>query len=319
MPSKTRHPARLPTDNKPTQSADPALLPLNADLLWQATQAETTDSFLGHALPAIAATLGADYAALVAPSAGRWETVAESGTARNAPLPIDLLANVLDREIALADAGWIAAPLAARTEDGEVLAAYLAPSPPAPLPKGEGRREESLAKGEERREAALALIGHIVPVLHQALSAVRRRARQDRRLRRLEAILEIASQWNQTRELEPLLVQMAEAAARLLGADRASIFLWDRPNHTLVGRPALGLPDGELRIRDDRGVVGEVIRTGEPRRVDAATEPEVVDHHVDSQLRYQTRTLLCVPLRGRGGELFGAFELINKLVGTFTK
>ena len=28
--------------------------------------------------------------------------------------------------------------------------------------------------------------------------------------------------------------QMAQAATRLLGADRASIFLWDRPNHVLV-------------------------------------------------------------------------------------
>jgi Nif-specific regulatory protein len=29
--------------------------------------------------------------------------------------------------------------------------------------------------------------------------------------------------------------------------------------------------------------------------------------------------LLCVPLRGRSGELFGAFELINKVAGSFTK
>ena len=148
--------------------------------------------------------------------------------------------------------------------------------------------------------------------MHQAITSVRRRASDARRLRRLEAILEIASQWNQTHEVEPLLTQMAEAATRLLGADRASIFLWDRPNHTLVGRPALGLPNGELRIPDDRGVVGEVIQTGQPRRVDAATEPEAVDRRVDAQLHYQTRTLLCVPLRGRSGELFGAFELINK-------
>ena len=40
--------------------------------------------------------------------------------------------------------------------------------------------------------------------------------------------------------------------------------------------------------------------------------PRPIDHHVDAQLHYQTRTLLCVPLRGRSGELFGAFELINK-------
>jgi len=161
--------------------------------------------------------MDAKYAALAVPAAGRWVTAAEWGARE--PLPIDLLANVLDRETALAGAGWIAAPLAPRTEEGEVLVVRLLPSPPAPLPKGEGRNEGALPKGEGRNERALAVIGQLVPVLHQAISAVRRRARLDRKLRRLEAILEIASQWNQTRELEPLLLQMAEAAARLLGAD----------------------------------------------------------------------------------------------------
>src|SRR5207253_6864887 len=122
---------------------------------------------------------------------------------------------------------------------------------------------------------------------------------------------------NQTNEMEPLLVQMAEASTRLLAADRASIFLWDRPNHTLVGRPALGVAGGELRIPDDSGVVGQVVHSGESRRVDAALEQSAINRQVDRQLGYQTRTLLCVPLRGSRGELFGAFEVINKLEGNF--
>ena len=139
-------------------------------------------------------------------------------------------------------------PLSVRTARSEALAVHLP-------------RSDDSAK-------ALAALEHLSPVFHRSVAALRRRASDQRRLRRLEAILEIANQWNQTREVEPLLVQMAEAATRLLAADRASIFLWDRPNHTLVGRPALGSPDGELRIPDDRGVVGEVIRSrpAPPRR-----------------------------------------------------
>ena len=317
MQSRTRHSLEPRTAYGQGPTADPALLSLGADLLWQATQAETEESLLGWALPAIGALLGAEHVALAAPAAGRWIALAASGDARQ--LPTELLANALDRETTLADADWIAAPLASRAEEGEVLAVYLAPrlpSTPAPLPNADGTSTMPSPKRDGKGPAAVA---QIAPVLHQSLDNVRRRSRQQRRVRRLEAVLEIITQWNQTSELEPLLIQMAEAASRLLEADRASIFLWDRPNHTLVGRPALGLPGGELRIRDDRGVVGEVIRTGEPRRVDAALEPAAVDRNVDAQLRYQTRTLLCVPLRGRSGELFGAFELINKLAGTFDK
>jgi len=117
--------------------------------------------------------------------------------------------------------------------------------------------------------------------------------------------------------MEPLLVQMAEAATRLLGADRASIFLWDKPNKTLVGRPALGVEGGELRIADDSGIVGQVVQTGEPRRV-AAGDASEIDRQVDTKLGYETRTLLCVPLVSAEGERLGAFELINKLEGNFT-
>jgi transcriptional regulator with GAF, ATPase, and Fis domain len=328
MQSKTRHHVGSSGGAEPLSTAnlDAALLLLRADLLGRAAGAESPQDFARWAVAAIAAATAVDYAALATATAGRWVTAAEcraresagalpahSGPAARSPatasLPVELLANVLDSETARADAGWVAAPLAPRSPEGEVLVLHLPPSPPAPLPPA----------GEGRLDAALAAVAHIAPILHQALAMVRRRASLDRRLRRLEAVLEIANHWNQVQEVEPLLTQMAEAATRLLGADRASIFLWDRPNHTLVGRPALGLDNRELRIPDDRGAVGEVIRTGLPRRVDAAAEPQAVDHNVDAQFHYQTRTLLCVPLRGRSGELFGAFELINKQSGAFTE
>ncbi len=146
---------------------------------------------------------------------------------------------------------------------------------------------------------------------------VRSRQQAARRIERLETILEIASAWNETGEMEPLLVQMAQAATRLLRADRASIFLWDRPNHSLVGRPALGMKDNELRVSEEAGVVGQVVRSGQPRRI-AAAEAGEIDRQVDRAEKYHTRTLLCVPLRNSDGQTLGAFEVINKLSGDFT-
>src|SRR4029079_14364525 len=124
-------------------------------------------------------------------------------------------------------------------------------------------------------------------------------------------------QWQQTLEMDALLARMAEASTKLLAAERASIFLWDRTTHHLVGRPALGVEGGELRIPDDAGIVGQVVRTGQPRRVDAdiAEEQRDIDRRVDQKLKFQTRSLLCVPLRATNGELFGAFEVINKIDG----
>jgi Nif-specific regulatory protein len=267
-----------------------------AELLWLSMHATDPAAYLAAALPVISAAAGATFAAVVTSLGGKWTVLAETG-ARQA-LPHDLLAEVLDRESVVSQREWVLAPLAPRTGSGEALALH---SGPGTMPR-----------------QVTATLAALAPVAAEGLRAVRRHHQRARRLERSETVLGIVQQWNRTREVEPLLVQMAEAATRLLEADRASIFLWDKRAHALVGRPALGVEGGELRIPDDRGVVGRVIQTGQPWRVDAATEPELVDRQVDKQLGYRTRTLLCVPLRGKSGELFGAFEVLNKRSGIFT-
>ncbi len=296
-PSKSRHAANKIADSDARLPDDPALLTTAVELFAMAAECKEPGELLSGILSVLPTGIKADYVVLAAAVSGRWSVRRESGKAHG--LPADLLAEALDRERAVKGSGWIAVPLTPRQEEGEALVFHLSRS------------------GDS--EKALAIVERLSPVFGRAIAFVESRLADRRRLRRLETVLEIAALWNRAREVEPLLVQMAEAAAGLLDADRASIFIWDRSQHTLVGRPALGAPGGELRVRDDRGVVGEVIRSGRPRRIDAAAEPESVDRSVDEQLGYETRTLLCVPMRGRDGELFGVFELINKHGGMFTK
>jgi transcriptional regulator with GAF, ATPase, and Fis domain len=274
----------------------PALAPLAAELLWRAHTAPGASEFLGGSLPLLLSATGADFAALVSFDGGHWTPLARLGPAR--PLPIGLLADVLDREIAAAEGDWVAAPLVHHATTGELLLLHGALARPS--------------------ADSLRSIEALATIVASALDTVRQAAQQQARIHRLETILEIASQWSQTSEMEPLLNEMAEAATRLLAADRASIFLWDRPNHMLVGRPALGVAGGELRIPDNSGVVGQVVQTGQPRRASTHSPDSEINRQVDRQLGYQTHTLVCVPLRGSKGELFGAFEVINKLAGQFT-
>ncbi len=270
---------------------------LAARLLWLSHRCTDVASLLSAALPAISAALDVEYVGVVAAESGRWSLVSDSG--QQQPLPLDLLADVLDRETACHEAPWIASPLTISTSVAEVL---LLRHTSQPLPDSQ----------RELFEAASVLC-------REAVASVRQGRRREKRIDQLEAILEIAGHWNQTNEMEPLLVEMAETSTRLLGAQRASIFLWDRLNRTLVGRPALGVHGNELRIPDDRGIVGQVVQTGEPRRATAEIDSDEIDRQVDKQLGFQTNTLLCVPLRGKSGKLFGAFELINKTDGNFTQ
>jgi Nif-specific regulatory protein len=275
--------------------SQPDLAAVSAKLLWQANNCDTSSAFLAQSLPDLLQVASAEFVSVAVLEAGKWRVLSEYGPSRS--VPVAIMADALDRERPAVDGPWVAIPLAHHAASSEVLVFCVA---------RERFNQQSLAK--------FSALAEILVVAHEA---ARTRERERRRIERLEAILTIASQWNQTNEMEPLLVQMAEAATRLLKADRASIFLWDRPNHMLVGRPALGVKGGELRIPDDSGVVGEVVASGEPRRTTAADQAPI-NRQVDRDLGYQTRTLLCVPLRASNGELFGAFEVINKLSGDFS-
>jgi Nif-specific regulatory protein len=269
---------------------------------WQASlvrwtaQAESADGeALAGLLGALMQAWGVVGLGVVTAQRGKWTVVAEAGV--GGALPVDLLAEVLDQGKLVETSEALAAPLATTgNRDDLLLARGLVLETPA-------RREEFL---------------QLLELLQSARDAVRSRLRAVGRAERLEAVLAIAGQWHQIQRMDVLLEQMAEAATRLLGAERASIFLWDRGQQELIGRPALGAPDGELRIADDAGIVGQVVQTGETRRVDLDDDAVEIDRRVDQQLDFQTRTLLCCALTGSDGERLGAFEMINKCEGNFT-
>jgi Nif-specific regulatory protein len=243
--------------------------------------------FLEEVLPELQVRLPAAAAAVFRANPPQWELQAASGVASR-EVPLELIAEAVDRDGLAVEGPWTAASLG----EGYALALRRAPDP--------------------------ATLGSSIEGFAAALRMVSQRHQAGRRTQRLERILNITHAWRQTNSMEALLKAMAEAATELLEADRASIFLWDRSHKELVARPALGVKGNELRIPDTAGVAGQVVHTGEARRVGGGVGEDQIDRDVDRATGYTTRTLLCVPLVAPGGRCLGAFEALNKRQGQFT-
>ncbi len=257
-------------------------------------QASSEAEFLTAALELLNAENKAEFAALVQGTKGQWRTLGQAGSSGN--LPTELLTETLDTEHCQSSDGWICSPLNRPNREGRLLV--------------QRSRQPLDAVEFDSLVAALAL----------SFQSFQRQSIESRRAERLEAILEMAAHWNQSRETDGLLEQIAQASTRLLGAERATIFLPEAAGNMLIGKPALGVEGGLLRIPADTGVVGQVMKSGKPARVDAdvTVEQQQINRDVDQQLNFKTRTLLCVPMVNSTGETIGAFELINRLVGNFT-
>jgi len=266
-----------------------------ADLIYLSAAHDSSISFLEAASDQLNSFAKATQTIVVQGVKGQWRILGStSRKLTQADLPIDLLAEVLDSERCHSSNGWIASPLLRPTETGRLLIQQDGPD----------------QKSFDVMAAALGV----------SLKAYRVRSSETKRVKQLEALLEMTAGWNQSRETDALLVAIAEASTRLLGTERATIFLPNSNNTELIGKPALGVEGGELRIPIDAGVVGQVMSKGEAVRVDEdiSSEQKQIDRSVDEQLGFQTRTLICVPMKDLGGKTIGAFELINRLEGNFT-
>ncbi|QDU56434.1 sigma-54-dependent Fis family transcriptional regulator [Aeoliella mucimassa] len=236
---------------------------------------------------------GVKIAALVASQPPEWVVTASAGHPAG-QLQTELAAEALDSGNVCTAGEWRAVPLDLFKEPNS--------SPTVLMISGTAEFDwTSLASG-----------------ISAACSLMRSRRRESRHARRLQALLEITHQWAQTDNTETLLNRMAEAATELFDCDRATIFLWDRPHRTLVGRPALGMENNELRVPDTAGVVGRVVQSGQPERVDRTDDRAVIHSQVDKESGYTTETILCVPLLSPDKETLGAFEVLNKRAGNFT-
>jgi len=280
-------------------SADSAHLLVLVDRLIASAASAESEGFLRQQLAEIASDLGATAAVLSA-SAPEWVTAAQSGR-WPAPLPRDLLVEILDR-----DAG------VATTLEG--IGAVLA----VPVRSASGSGSVLALTGRHLSAESLPVAVALGRILGTCLDSLHDRTRSHQRVETLRQILTVSLKMSAVAETEPLLEMIAREAVRILDCDRSSIFLWDREHQEVVACPALGVEGNSLRLSDRTGVVGQVIHTGKPVRVDDAYHDSRFSRKVDQASGYTTRNLLCAPLFDADHQLLGAFEVMNKNAGPFT-
>jgi len=103
---------------------------------------------------------------------------------------------------------------------------------------------------------------------------------------------------------------------QLLDAERASLFLVERETQTLLLRVAEDLPqDVEVRIPMGSGIAGAVAKSGLTIRVDDAYADPRFNREVDVQSGFRTRSILCLPVKDRSGDVFAVAQLLNRRDG----
>ena len=139
---------------------------------------------------------------------------------------------------------------------------------------------------------------------------------------RLKLLQSVADMLSSSAQIERILDSIMEMVQRALKVEASSLILIDEERRELVFKVAKG-PKGELvkrfRLKMGEGIAGWVAQHDQPLVVNDVQLDPRWKREIAELIEFETRSILCVPLRARG-KVIGVIEAINKLdKGEFTQ
>lgn len=131
-------------------------------------------------------------------------------------------------------------------------------------------------------------------------------------------LLDVTSAISSELQLDPLLNKIITVTTEMLGAERSSLFIYDRKADQLWSRVAQGAEIKEIRFPASAGIAGACFRAAAPLHIPDAYADDRFNQEFDRKTGYRTRNILCMPLFNKAGEAVGVMQVLNKHAGQFT-
>ena len=149
-----------------------------------------------------------------------------------------------------------------------------------------------------------------------SVAELRRRLRQSED--RVAWIQDICEALRAYERQDDLLDYVVDRLSRIMNAERTTLFLLDHDGQHLWSRVAIGGDSMEIRLALGEGIAGWVALHGKSVNLkDASKDPRFVSRY-DERTGFQTRSLLCQPMRNKDGVVIGVVQSLNKRDGYFS-
>ncbi|MBU2053790.1 MAG: GAF domain-containing protein [Proteobacteria bacterium] len=120
-------------------------------------------------------------------------------------------------------------------------------------------------------------------------------------------------------DLGALLQKVMSEATRMLGAERATLFLNDEKTGELFSKIGLGLAATEIRMPNHIGIAGAVFTSRQTINIPYAYADLRFNPAFDTKTGFFTRSILCVPVINKNGKIIGVTQVLNKRGDPFTQ
>jgi adenylate cyclase len=166
----------------------------------------------------------------------------------------------------------------------------------------------------EDLELLTSMTAQCAMTLRSAQVMERMLAARQEELKFLDLVAEVTADM----DLSTMLAKVVNEAAKMLQADRATLFLNDEKKGELFSRIAMGASVGEIRLPNTAGIAGAAFTSGQAINIPYAYADLRFNPAFDKRTGYFTRSILCVPIVNKLGKTIGVTQVLNKKGGPFT-
>lgn len=126
----------------------------------------------------------------------------------------------------------------------------------------------------------------------------------------LANLIGVASDLTSELEFNRLFPLIIARVTEVMGAERTSLYVIDWDRRELWTKVAEGIE--KITVPLGKGISGLVAETGQMLNIADAWELPYFDRSFDLFNNFRTRSVLCLPIRGRAGQDIGVLQVINK-------
>ncbi|MEE8591208.1 MAG: HD domain-containing phosphohydrolase [Spirochaetia bacterium] len=127
----------------------------------------------------------------------------------------------------------------------------------------------------------------------------------------LRTIFDYVGRIADERDIDQLLILLADMGRDLISADRCTVWLLNRKTKELWSKVAHGMD--RIIIPVTAGIAGCVAMTGDSLIINDPYSDDRFDKDVDKKTGYHTRNILSLPINDGEGKIIGVFQAINKM------
>ena len=138
-------------------------------------------------------------------------------------------------------------------------------------------------------------------------------------LGRAELLLSINRKIAALTGLNEILYCLIEETVSELNAERGSLFLNDPNTGELYSRVAQGDLTREIRFLNTSGIAGAVYNSGVGEMIHDVRTDSRFNASIDTSTGFETRNIVCAPIKTVKNEVIGVIQILNKKKGRFTK